>query len=98
MMDRLQVRVGFRVHAYAFRHTFATLATKLGWNFEHLRAATGHADYGSRDPVCQRLTGQISWVQLSSGSGVARGSVIRSSRGSPAGVRPAFIISAQSCR
>jgi integrase len=44
MMDRLQVRVGFRVHAHAFRHTFATVATKLGWNFEHLRAAMGHSD------------------------------------------------------
>jgi integrase len=28
MMDRLQVRVGFRVHAHAFRHTFATVASK----------------------------------------------------------------------
>jgi site-specific recombinase XerD len=45
MMDRLQARAGFRVHAHAFRHTFATVATKLGWNFEHLRAAMGHADY-----------------------------------------------------
>jgi site-specific recombinase XerD len=45
MMDRLQVRVGFRVHAHAFRHTFATVATKLGWNFEHVRAAMGHEDY-----------------------------------------------------
>jgi site-specific recombinase XerD len=45
MMDRLQVRVGFRVHAHAFRHTFATVAAKLGWNFERLRAAMGHADY-----------------------------------------------------
>jgi integrase len=45
MMDRLQRRVGFRVHAHAFRHTFATVATKLGWNFEHLRAAMGHEDY-----------------------------------------------------
>jgi integrase len=26
-------------------HTFATVATKIGWNFEHLRAAMGHADY-----------------------------------------------------
>jgi integrase len=44
MMDSLQARVGFRVHAHAFRHTFATVATKLGWNLEHLRAATalGH--------------------------------------------------------
>ena len=38
-------RVGFRVHAHAFRHTFATVATQLGWNFERLRAAMGHADY-----------------------------------------------------
>jgi integrase/recombinase XerD len=45
MMERLGGRVGFRVHAHAFRHTFATVATKLGWNFEHLRAAMGHADY-----------------------------------------------------
>jgi integrase len=46
MMDRLTVRTGFRVHAHAFRHTFATVAAKLGWNFEHLRAAMGHSDYG----------------------------------------------------
>jgi site-specific recombinase XerD len=45
MMDRLQRRVGFRVHAHAFRHTFATVATQMGWNFERLRAAIGHADY-----------------------------------------------------
>ncbi|TMC07674.1 MAG: site-specific integrase [Chloroflexi bacterium] len=45
IMDRLQRRVGFRVHAHAFRHTFATIVTKLGWNFEHLRAAMGHAEY-----------------------------------------------------
>jgi site-specific recombinase XerD len=46
MMDRLQQRTGFHVHAHAFRHTFATVATKLGWNFEHLRAAMGHSEYG----------------------------------------------------
>jgi len=45
MMDRLQRRTGFRVHAHGFRHTFATVATQLGWNFERLRAAMGHADY-----------------------------------------------------
>jgi site-specific recombinase XerD len=39
IMDRLQARVGFRVHAHGFRHTFATVVTKLGWNLEHLRAA-----------------------------------------------------------
>jgi site-specific recombinase XerD len=46
MMNRLQARVGFRVHAHAFRHTFATIAAKMGWNFEHLRAAMGHSEYG----------------------------------------------------
>jgi integrase len=45
VMDRLSERVGFRVHAHGFRHTFATVATKLGWNFERLRAAMGHEDY-----------------------------------------------------
>jgi integrase len=45
MMDRLEARVRFKVHAHGFRHTFATVATKLGWNFEHLRAAMGHANY-----------------------------------------------------
>jgi site-specific recombinase XerD len=46
MMDRLQKRTGFHVHAHGFRHTFATVATKLGWTFEHLRAAMGHSEYG----------------------------------------------------
>ncbi|HXM55740.1 MAG TPA: site-specific integrase [Candidatus Dormibacteraeota bacterium] len=45
LMDRLAERVGFRVHAHAFRHSFATVATQLGWNFERLRAAMGHEDY-----------------------------------------------------
>lgn len=53
IMDRLGQRVGFRVHAHAFLHTFATVATKMGWNFEHLRAAMGHADY----KVLQRYVG-----------------------------------------
>jgi integrase len=47
LMDRLSERVGFRVHAHGFRHTFATVATKLGWNFERLRAAMGHEDYAT---------------------------------------------------
>ena len=46
IMNRLQLRTGFHVHAHAFPHTFATVAAKLGWNFEHLRAAMGHSDYG----------------------------------------------------
>jgi site-specific recombinase XerD len=45
MMDRPERGVCFRVHAHGFRHTFATVATKLGWNFEHLRAAIGHSNY-----------------------------------------------------
>lgn len=45
LMDRLQERVGFRVHAHAFRHTFATVATQNDWNLEKLRVAMGHSDY-----------------------------------------------------
>jgi integrase len=45
LMDRLEKRVGFHVHAHAFRHTFATVASQAGWNLERLRAAMGHADY-----------------------------------------------------
>jgi site-specific recombinase XerD len=45
LMDRLEKRVGFHIHAHAFRHTFATVACQAGWNLERLRAAMGHADY-----------------------------------------------------
>ena len=45
LMVRLSARDGYRIHAHAFRHTFATVATQLGWNFERLRSAMGHADY-----------------------------------------------------
>ncbi|HEY4025479.1 MAG TPA: tyrosine-type recombinase/integrase [Candidatus Dormibacteraeota bacterium] len=45
MMDRFKARLGFRVHAHAFRHTFATVATQSGWNLERLRVAMGHSDY-----------------------------------------------------
>ncbi len=45
MLDHLQARTGFRIHAHAFRHTFATVACQMDWNFERLRAAMGHADY-----------------------------------------------------
>ena len=45
LMDRLERRVGFHIHAHAFRHTFATVACQSGWNLERLRAAMGHADY-----------------------------------------------------
>ena len=36
---------GFHIHMHAFRNTFATVATQMGWNFERLRAAMGHSDY-----------------------------------------------------
>jgi integrase len=45
LMDRLERRAGFHIHAHAFRHTFATVACQAGWNLERLRAAMGHADY-----------------------------------------------------
>ena len=45
LMDRLERRVGFHVHAHAFRHTFATVACQAGWSLERLRAAMGHAGY-----------------------------------------------------
>jgi site-specific recombinase XerD len=45
LMDRIEKRVGFHIHAHAFRHTFATVACQAGWNLERLRAAMGHADY-----------------------------------------------------
>jgi integrase len=69
MMDRLTVRAGFRVHAHAFRHTFATVAAKLGWNFEHLRAAMGHSDYGMLQRYVRLATERdlgprAEWVEL----------------------------------
>jgi site-specific recombinase XerD len=45
VMDRIQRRVGFRVHAHAFRHTFGTVGVQLGWHMERLRVALGHEDY-----------------------------------------------------
>lgn len=38
MMDRITVRVGFRVHTHAFRHPFATVAAKMGWTSSTSRA------------------------------------------------------------
>ncbi len=68
MMDRLKDRTGLRVHAHALRHTFATVATKLGWNFEHLRAAMGHADNG----VLQQYVRLATERDLGSRAGVVR--------------------------
>jgi integrase len=68
-MDRITLRVGFRVHAHAFRHTFATVAAKMGWNFEHLRAAMGHSDYGMLQRYVRLATerdlgSRADWVEL----------------------------------
>ena len=38
---RVEVR-GIPFHGA--RHTFATVATQMGWNFERLRLAMGHSD------------------------------------------------------
>jgi site-specific recombinase XerD len=69
MMDRLANRTGFRVHAHAFQHTFATVAAKMGWNFEHLRAAMGHSDYGMlqryvRLATDRDLGSRADWLEL----------------------------------
>jgi integrase len=45
MMNRFKRRLGFRVHAHAFRHTYATASVQMDINLEKLRAAMGHADY-----------------------------------------------------
>ncbi len=68
MMDRLTMRVGFKIHAHAFRHTFATVAAKKGWNFEHLRAAMGHSDYGVLQRYVRLATERdlaLVWIGLS---------------------------------
>ncbi len=69
MTDRITLRVGFRVHAHAFRHTFAAVAAKLGWNFEHLRAAMGHSDYGMLQRYVRLATerdlgSRADWLEL----------------------------------
>jgi integrase len=46
LVRRTRELVGFHFTVHQFRHTFATVEAKLGWNFEHLRAAMGHSDYG----------------------------------------------------
>jgi integrase len=68
-MDRFTERTGFRVHALAFRHTFPTVAAKMGRNFEHLRAAMGHSDYGMvqryvRLATERDLGSRADWVEM----------------------------------
>lgn len=45
VMDRLQARVAFHVHAHAFRHTWASVMVQSGWSLEHVRSFIGHTDY-----------------------------------------------------
>jgi len=45
LFRRLQVRLGFKVHAHRFRHTFATEYLRRGGEFERLRRILGHASY-----------------------------------------------------
>jgi site-specific recombinase XerC len=47
LMERLKRRVGFRVHAHALRHTYATASVQVDVNLEKLRAAMGHEEYDS---------------------------------------------------
>jgi len=43
--QRLRGRVGFRVHAHKFRHTFATEYLRRGGEIERLRRILGHTTY-----------------------------------------------------
>jgi site-specific recombinase XerD len=47
LMDGLKRRAGFRVHAHALRHTYATASVQVDVNLEKLRAAMGHEEYDS---------------------------------------------------
>jgi len=58
-----------QVHAHSFRHTFGTAATKLGWHFEHLRAAMGHSDYKVLQIACEagfadHVGRRVDWTDL----------------------------------
>jgi len=45
LFRRMQSRLGFKVHAHRFRHTFATEYLRRGGEIERLRRILGHSSY-----------------------------------------------------
>ena len=45
LLRRIKLRVGFKVHAHKFRHTFATEYLRQGGEIERLRRILGHTSY-----------------------------------------------------
>ncbi len=45
LLKRIKLRVGFKVHAHKFRHTFATEYLRNGGDIERLRRILGHSSY-----------------------------------------------------